>query len=47
MHQLQQCGLGHAAYCEGAWRDRAATLVTLDRKVPARYPSVRVELLLS
>jgi uncharacterized protein len=24
-----------------------ATLVTLDRKVPARYPSVRVELLLS
>ena len=24
-----------------------ATLITLDRKVPARYPSVRVELLLS
>jgi predicted nucleic acid-binding protein len=24
-----------------------ATLVTLDRKVPARYPSVRVELLVS
>jgi predicted nucleic acid-binding protein len=24
-----------------------ATLITLDRKIPARYPSVRVELLLS